>query len=111
MAPKNGAASEPSRLSIRLEDRLSNYAAILKQLDVVLAELEPDGLVAIDVRDRFERLVVAERMRVANLSRTVKMASGNPALPPITKPNGSEKTAKNSGTGSGTQNGAAFSRL
>jgi|GEM_PF-6270314 len=76
MKPKNGAASEPSRLSIRLEDRLSNYAAILKQLDVVLAELEPDGLVAMDVRDRFEKLVISERMRISNLARTVKLASG-----------------------------------
>lgn len=111
MKPKNGAASAPP-LRLVLTDRLADYETILKRLDVVLGELELDGLVAMDVRDKFERLIISERLRVSNLARTVRreIPSPSPALPSITKPNGSEKTAKNSGTGSGTQSGTVFSR-
>jgi hypothetical protein len=98
MKPKNGTAAVPSQV----ETRLIDYGMILKRLDVVLSELEPDGLVAMDVRDRFERLLVSERVRVSSLMRTLGIsalsrlpsldaakAAPGAALPSITKPNGS----------------------
>lgn len=79
MKPKNGTAAVPSTVRLILMDRLEDYQTVLKRLDVVLAELEPDGLVAMDVRDKFERLIISERLRVSNLARTIR--TGIPEIP------------------------------
>lgn len=74
---------------ITLGDRLITYKTILKQLDVVLMELESIGFVAIPERDRWEKLIVPERMRVDTAMKAlgVSTLSKIPKLP-IGTPNG-----------------------
>jgi hypothetical protein len=56
---------------------------LLKQLDVVVAELETVGFVTIADRDKWERLITPERLRVgvAMKSLGVSPLSKLPSLP------------------------------
>jgi hypothetical protein len=49
---------------VPLGDRLTTYALLLKQLDCIVAELETVGFVTISDRDKWERLITPERLRV-----------------------------------------------
>lgn len=49
---------------VTLGDRLIRYSMTLKQLDVQLSELESVGFVTAADRDKFERLIGPERLRV-----------------------------------------------
>lgn len=53
----------PAR-EVTLGDRLTTYALLLRQLDVVVSELETVGFVTISDRDKWERLITPERLRV-----------------------------------------------
>ena len=52
------------RIEVSLGDRLITYALLLKQLDVVTQELETVGFVTLADRDRWEKLICPERLRV-----------------------------------------------
>jgi hypothetical protein len=56
---------------VTLGNRLTTYAVLLKQLDVVVAELETVGFVTIADRDKWERLITPERLRVGVAMRSL----------------------------------------
>jgi hypothetical protein len=50
--------------TVTLGDRLTNYGSLLKQLDIVTAELEIVGFLTMRDRDKWEKLITPERLRV-----------------------------------------------
>ena len=55
---------ENTAREVKLGDRLTTYALLLKQLDVLISELESVGYVTMGDRDKWERMIAPERLRV-----------------------------------------------
>jgi hypothetical protein len=68
---------------VSLGERIVTYATILKQLDLVVSELETVGFVTANDRDKWERLIAPERLRcgVAMKSLGVSPLAKIPAFP------------------------------
>lgn len=54
-----------------LGDRLINYAMALRQTDLVVAEMQTSGFVTEADRERWEKLIVPERLRIAAMMKTL----------------------------------------
>jgi len=76
--------------------RLQTYAVLLKQLDAMIGELEAIGFVTLQDRDRWEKLIIPERLRVGFALRALGVsvlervpslaaakAAGNGSLPRV----------------------------
>lgn len=85
------------KTKVTLGTRLQTYAVLLKQLDVVTQELETVGFVTLADRDRWEKLIVPERLRVGVAMKAlgVSLLSRLPSL----------EAARNAGNGSGPETG------
>lgn len=60
-----------ARTEVTLGDRLITYSLLLKQIDVVISELETVGFVTIADRDKWEKLITPERLRVGTAMKSL----------------------------------------
>ena len=78
-----------------LAERLLTWRTLLQQLGCVVSELEDVGFLTIVDREKWERLIIPERVRVGVMMKTLGVSPpyGNPYLDGEKKSSGAPLTA------------------